>query len=146
MNMNDLYEKFITQILIENTDNFRVENRKDIYLDETNRYKMNPDILLRFKNSDRVALVADYKYKKLRHSGSSNPDMHQVLSYCTSTMSNHEVLIYSLHEVENTPPAPILNTETAIRQMTIDLGGPMENLVNECSRLAFQEKEVQRLG
>ena len=136
INMNDLYEKFLTQILIDNTDDFRVEDQKEIYLDETNRYKMNPDILLRFKNSDQVALVADCKYKKLSQSGSSNPDMYQVLSYCTSTMSNNGVLIYPLHEVENTPPAPILNTETGIRQMTIDLGGPMENLVNECSRLA----------
>lgn len=139
IDMNSLFENFVTQLLIEliNPD-FTVTRQMNLSLDENRQYRVIPDIVL--KHQHRIALIADCKYKKLTEDKprSSNNDMYQLLSYCTITESKQGVLIYPLHEVINETSSSIRNTDTVIRQVTIDLSGSIESLITESERFAQQ--------
>ena len=136
VDMNVLFEKFITQSLQENIkgSKYSVEEQFRLHLDKTKKYLMRPDIVLR--DVSQVALVADCKYKKLTNSMSSHADMYQVLSYCIATASHHGILIYPLHEAGDLSTVPIINSSTVIRQMTIDLGGSIDDLITATEYLA----------
>lgn len=136
VDMNKLFESFVTQSLKENLrdSKYLLEEQYRLYLDTNRQYLMKPDITLRDFN--RISLVADCKYKKLTDGMSSNADMYQVLSYCIATGSQHGILIYPLHEVGNLSNVPIVNSSTVIRQMTIDLGSSISELIIATEYLA----------
>ena len=138
IDMNVLFERFISQVLTETVgQGFIVKEQLKLYLDETKKYVMYPDIGLKDRRNN-IVVVADCKYKKLAESGSGNADMYQVLSYCTASRSNQGVLIYPLHEVNPLAPTRIENTNTVIRQLTIDLSGDTDELIVACSKLSQQ--------
>tara|TARA_B100001123_G_C15332258_1_gene1031601 strand:- start:51 stop:1289 length:1239 start_codon:yes stop_codon:yes gene_type:complete len=139
IDMNKLFEKFISEALKESVGarSFSVQNQSRVYLDTTKIYRMQPDIVIR--NNRFTALVADCKYKKLtvdQDLKSSEADMYQVLSYCTVTKSRHGVLIYPQHEVGHQKRIPIVNSSAVIQQMTVDMGGSIDDLESSIRVLA----------
>jgi len=92
---------------------------------------MRPDIIV--SEEGTMVLVADCKYKRLEPSEFKNHDVYQMLAYCTATRVRRGLLIYPLHSAAVQDLVIIRNTDTLIRQATIDLGkGSINELEQEC--------------
>ena len=65
-----------------------------------------------------------------------NNDVYQLLAYCTATDTRRGVLVYPMHINSAREKVQILNTEICIRQITIDLGKELGELVRTCDSFA----------
>jgi len=96
---------------------------------------MRPDIVV--SKGEAVGLVADCKYKGLEPSELKNHDVYQMLAYCTATKVRRGLLIYPVHAAVVQDLIGIRNTDTTIRQATIDLGKEdIEGLNHACDAFA----------
>jgi 5-methylcytosine-specific restriction endonuclease McrBC regulatory subunit McrC len=95
---------------------------------------MKPDILIR-RNGEVIA-SADCKYKILDESAFKNHDVYQLLAYCTATNTPRGLLIYPLHLSHSRENLQIVNSKTTVRQITIDLGKELNEMVRSCESFA----------
>jgi len=148
IDMNQLFEAFVTQVLKESARHpMTVSAQTPVYLacDKTRKQKvrMRPDIMVSAHGAP--VLVADCKYKKVDLDEYKNHDMYQLLAYCTATGVDSGLLIYPRHVVELADELRIRRTNIAIRLVTVDLGGTGEELELECRRFSdevFSQAEM----
>jgi 5-methylcytosine-specific restriction enzyme subunit McrC len=130
-----LFEAFICQILRDRVSgSLRVDTQDRIYLDRGERILMKPDILIR--RGGTVILAGDCKYKRLESDEFKNHDVYQVLAYCTATNTRKGLLVYPLHQRDTSDTVQIQNTDIVVRQVTIDLGKELAELVSSCNSFA----------
>ena len=135
IDMNKLFEKFVTQLLIDRASHsIEVTPKETVYLAEDDQVEMYPDIIVR--KAGMLALVADCKYKLLKEGEHRNDDVYQLLAYCTATHTNRGLLIYPLHESGVTDPLRVRYTDTQICANTIDLSKKGSELIRECEMFA----------
>jgi len=136
IDMNILFEKFITHILIEGLDNkFQVKDQYNLYLDKSNKYKMIPDIVISEKKTNKEIIVADCKYKRLtKDARSSNSDIYQLISYCNVTNTHNGVLIYPKDESLG-DSFEVINSSIKINQIVMDLNTEINQLKIESENL-----------
>jgi 5-methylcytosine-specific restriction enzyme subunit McrC len=135
LDMNRLFEEFVTQILRDRArGGITVGSQIPVHLGHDRKVLMRPDIVVRREAA--VALVADCKYKRVEPEEFKNHDHYQLLAYCTATGVRRGLLVYPLHVGEVRDELRVRNTETVIRQTTIDLGKEGAELIGEVDEFA----------
>jgi 5-methylcytosine-specific restriction enzyme subunit McrC len=135
LDMNKLFEAFVCQILRDRvSSSLRVDTQDRIYLDRGERILMKPDILIRRRGT--VILAGDCKYKRLESHEFKNHDVYQLLAYCTATNTRTGLLVYPLNQANTQDTVQIQNTDIVVRQVSIDLGKELTELVRSCNSFA----------
>ena len=136
VDMDKLFEKFVTQVLRERARGHMVVNDQvPVYLGHEQKVLMRPDIIVR--EGETVLLVADCKYKRLEPDEFKNHDIYQMLAYCTATRVQRGLLIYPLHAAVIQDEVEIRNTQTVVQQRAIDLSKEeTSELDHECDTFA----------
>jgi 5-methylcytosine-specific restriction enzyme subunit McrC len=136
VDMDKLFERFVTQVLRERAGaRVAVDDQVATQLGCEQKVPMRPDIVV--SKGGRVGLVADCKYKRLEPGEFKNHDVYQMLAYCTAMGAQRGLLIYPVHATVVKDSVTIRNTDTTIRQVTIDLGKEeIGKLDEECETLA----------
>jgi 5-methylcytosine-specific restriction enzyme subunit McrC len=145
VNMNDLFEQFVTEIL-ESRANGRIGVRRQHpgALDRDNKVGIIPDILVDYAYLPKIAI--DCKYKRLSLDDFKGPDLYQVLAYCTATPVDRGLLIYPRHTGGIIDEISVSNSPVVIRQRTIDLNLSPSALALESDRLTESIFEWARLA
>lgn len=113
VNMNKVYEDFITQLVEEiikeevKFQNYLIEKQSRFNsLVKEKQIITRPDIILRQKNTNRFPIIIDAKYKRQEN----NADFYQIIAY-TLAIPTAKVgcLFYPYYE---TIPAPVLTLDT----------------------------------
>lgn len=135
IDMNRLFEQFVTQILIDHRyPDVTICPQQSVHLDKQEAVEARPDLLLNISN--RAVLVADCKYKKIDQDEFKNSDIYQLIAYNIATKCNRGLLIYPLHEVSHDQKIEVTNTDIELRQVTIDLCGDLTQLKASCKDFA----------
>ena len=137
VDMNELFERFVTRVLQQRAPrHIVIDEQVTMYLDVDRVIRMRPDILVR-KNGETL-LIADCKYKKLHQGDFSNHDVYQMLAYCMAAGIARGALFYPVHNAQLWGEIHIPNSQVLIREMSLDLGGRLEEFEVECDRFARQ--------
>jgi len=136
LDMPQLFEDFVTVALrepLENTYGGRVVGQDRSNFDEAGRVLMRPDIVWKLRGTP--VAVADAKYKAEKSAGYPNPDLYQLLAYCTVLGLRHGHLIYAKGSEE---PAHHVVRHAAIEIIchAIDLEAAPSALLAQISDLA----------
>jgi len=96
--MNDLFEKFVTRVLLDELIGFRIRPQKPSenileHIEGEKPPKMRPDNLIQKNNVNR--LVVDTKYKK---DGASSADFYQATSYSLKLRCDTLLLLPQIEE------------------------------------------------
>ncbi|MBA2276212.1 MAG: hypothetical protein H0W06_00485, partial [Chloroflexia bacterium] len=135
IDMNHLFEAFVTRTLREHAPTgTTVRPQAHISLDQAGTVAMRPDIVVR--HTDRMALVADCKYKRLDIGQHRHHDLYQLVAYCTALGIDQGLLVYPRHLAPIDDVVAVRNATIAIHETTIDLSVPHNHLPAECARLA----------
>jgi 5-methylcytosine-specific restriction enzyme subunit McrC len=136
IDMDKLFERFVTQILRKRAGvHTTVEAQVSTHLGLEQKVLMRPDIIV--SEEGTLVLVADCKYKRLEPSEFKNHDIYQMLAYCTATQVKRGLLIYPLHAAVIQDEVKVRNTQTVIKQITINLGKEeIKELDQECDAFA----------
>lgn len=112
----------------------RVElQRSAEYLDEDGRLALRPDIV--WSRGNRVRAVLDAKYKAVRFDRYPNPDVYQMLAYCTRYSLPDGHLIYASGE-EEPRTHRIVGIDTQIHCHAVDLELDPKDLLTSIRSLA----------
>ena len=103
INMNDLFQEFVTQALREalNVSDRTLRDDKGIRrltLAKKDKVQLKPD--LSWWDGETCRFVGDAKYKKIIHSTVPNADLYQLLAYATALGLPGGLLIYAQGEAE----------------------------------------------
>ena len=134
LNMNDLFEKWVTEQLRLHTTTHRVEAQHQRSLGANGQVMMKPDIT--WWRDGHVAAVADCKYKLIEDGIGRAPDYYQALAYATAYDVPEAWLVYARFPGD-VPAAdvPIRHVDKTVRTFGIDLTGPIENGIEQVRRL-----------
>lgn len=135
LNMNDLFEKWVTRRLAEQIRGLQVVSQHGVALGFDREIPMNPDITLW---SDRtVVAVADCKYKLMHDGDGRSADYYQALAYATAYDLQDAWLIYARFPGDPTGSSVrVRNTNRTLHTVGIDLTGPIEKSIEQLQRLA----------
>ncbi len=132
--MNDLYEKFVRQSIVDSlADATRVRKPPRLPLDRAGNAHIQPDLL--FEQRSRSVLVGDCKYKRIGPRPDSDSDIYQMVAYCTALGLDIGVLIYPRHLADVDDELVLRRSRIRLRRMTMDLGLPLSELRSEADRL-----------
>lgn len=132
LDMNLLFEKFVTEMLITNGAripalNISPQNKEKLF--SRDNIDIVPDIVL--KSHGKYQSVIDCKYKK----GEEHADFYQIITYCGVLRTQLGALVYPKHEIE--PEIKTVNSlGYEITISTIDLALEIPELIKECGRLS----------
>ena len=89
-----LFEDFISNFAKENIkEEYTIEAQKESYLDENNKFKIKPDLIIAKEN--KIIKIIDIKYKQVsKYSDISNADIYQCITYAQSLGCNDIILLY----------------------------------------------------
>lgn len=151
INMNDLFQEFVTQALREalNVTDKTLRDDKGIRrftLAEKNKVQLKPD--LSWWDGETCLFVGDAKYKKIVHSSVPNADLYQLLAYATALDLPGGLLIYAQGEDE-AATYKIRNTCKQLEVVALDLSGSLEEILDRVKaiahRIEFLRDEARRL-
>lgn len=135
LDMNKLFEQFVTQLLINKAPSDTVVNPQlRMHLDTGKQVDMAPDIVISIKGVP--SLIADCKYKRLQSLEYKNADMYQLTAYCTAAGVSRGILTYPLSESERGEDLHVMNSSIVITHTTLDLGKEGGDFSNECESFA----------
>ena len=142
INMNDLFQEFVTQALREvlNVSDKTLRDDKGIRrltLAEENRVQLKPD--LSWWDGETCMFVGDAKYKKIDHSSVPNADLYQLLAYATALDLPGGLLIYAQGEAE-AATYKIRNACKQIEVVALDLSGTLEEILAGINVIACKIK------
>ena len=133
LDMNNLFEKFVSRILQERVDgHIRVVEQSELALGEDGKVKMIPDLIIELEGTP--VLVADCKYKQTESDTYKNQDFYQMLAYCTAADVRRGLLIYPLHSNPVKDFVKVRTVDVIIEQTAINLGLPFSEFRDECRR------------
>ncbi|HEV7677953.1 MAG TPA: hypothetical protein VGQ42_05260 [Candidatus Dormibacteraeota bacterium] len=134
VNMNDLYEKFIRQSIVDRASGtMRVRKPRRLPLDRASSAHIQPDLL--FEHHSRPILVGDCKYKRTGVKTDSDSDLYQMVAYCTALGLETGVLVYPRHLADVNDELVLRGSPIRLLRMTVDLGLPLSELRSETNRL-----------
>jgi len=137
LNMNDLFEKWVTWRLAEASHDVAVIAQHETTLGAGREIPMEPDIT--FWRDRHVVAVADCKYKLMRDGEGNNPDYYQALAYATAYDLADAWLIYARFPGDPVgSTVDVRNTDRRLHTISIDLTGPMDRLLEQVKDLAGQ--------
>lgn len=101
MNMNDVFQEFVTVALREALrlservflSDGQLKGNRRIYLDKARRVKLEPD--LTWWSGNQCLFVGDAKYKKIDYRDAPNADLYQLLAYVTALDLPGGMLVYA---------------------------------------------------
>ncbi len=139
LNMNDLFERFVTERLRRAlTGRLIVESQVTDHLDIDKQVRIRPDLSFRHPGSDQVIYVADLKYKLATGDPlARSSDYYQLLAYTTALDLPEGVLIYCRSEGEPAgKEVTVRNAGKTLHVRSVDLGGSPSEVREEIGRLA----------
>lgn len=137
LNMNDLFEKWVTRRLAEAPTGHQVIPQKTTYLGEGRRIAMAPDVV--FLRDGRVTAIADCKYKLVHDAVGRSSDYYQALAYATAAGLDESWLIYASFPGEAAHrDVSIVNSPVTVRTVGIDLTGSLADARSTVNRLAIE--------
>ena len=138
VNMNDLFETFVTERLRRALqDRLVVEGQKDDYLDVGKNVTIRPDLRFRHPGSGSVTYVGDIKYKLTADARARSADYYQLLAYTTALDLPEGVLIYC--RTDGGKPAGEVTVRHAGKKLhvrAVDLRGSPSEVAKEIEKLA----------
>ena len=146
MDMNDIFQEFVTRALREelrlSERAFRSDRRlPPIHLDTAGRVRLKPD--LSWWDGPTCTFVGDAKYKRVKHAHVPNADLYQLLAYTTALDLPGGLLIYAKGEA-NDVVHRVRHAGKQLRIATLDLSGSIESLRSEIGRLAERVRALRR--
>ncbi len=151
INMNDLFQEFVTQALREalNVSDKTLRDDKGLRrltLAEKNLAPLRPD--LSWWDGETCRFVGDAKYKKITHSSVPNADLYQLLAYATALDLPGGLLIYAQGEAE-AARYRIRNTRKQLEVVALDLSGSLEEILERVKVIArkieYMTEEARQL-
>ena len=145
VNMNDLFEEFVTRALREalgvSDRAFRKARRHDgVTLDEKNDLRLKPD--LSWWDSNKCSFVGDAKYKRILDQRVPNADLYQLLAYATALDLPGGMLIYAQGEAD-----PVVHKVRHLGKQleiaAVDLSGTLDQVIVRVGKLAERIKEMR---
>ena len=137
LNMNDLFEKWVTRRLAEHARDVQVVAQHGVSLGMGREIPMNPDITL--WRDRKVVAVADCKYKLMHDGDGRNADYYQALAYATAYDLHDAWLIYARFPGDPTGSSvQVRNTDRSLHTVGIDLTGPIRHSIEQLRRLAVR--------
>jgi 5-methylcytosine-specific restriction enzyme subunit McrC len=136
LNMNDLFEKWVTAQLAKAVGSHRVKEQDRSHLGGDGSILIKPDITI--WAGDVCKVVADTKYKLLNDDGTGRTsDYYQALAYATAYGLGDAWLIYARFpgDPEGVDVA-IRNTRKRVHTVGLDLTGDIESVVTQIRDLA----------
>ena len=135
MDMNKLFESFITQALIVRTpQGSQVSAQDRTHLDVERKVRLIPDVVAYF--GARPTKVLDCKYKIGSQDSFVNSDVYQVLAYTRSYNVREGLIVYPLSEVAFPESIKVRHDGPVIRQLTVNLDGTRTEIENDLSTLS----------
>jgi len=135
INMNSLFEAFITQALIDRTPAGSLVSSQDrAHLDIDKKVRLRPDIVTYFHA--RPNRVLDCKYKVASPDSFINTDVYQVLAYTSSYGVAEGLIVYPSSEVAAPQSIHVRHDGPIIRQVTVNLNGDRFEIENDLSLLS----------
>ena len=142
VNMNDLFQEFLTVALREALDASPKTLRSDyeVPFDENERATLKPD--LSWWDGGTCTFVGDAKYKNLTDNRSvPGADLYQLLAYATALNLPGGLLVYAESEAD-TWPYRVKHTSKRLEVMALDLSGTLDDVLDRVQSVAAS---VQRL-
>jgi 5-methylcytosine-specific restriction enzyme subunit McrC len=140
--MNRAFELFVARYLAAHFADVKgpgrtvdVDIQREIWLDEAQRERARPDIVLR--RNGRPYLVLDTKHKKLEGMPEES-DRHQMLEYCNTLRLRRGVLIYSDGTPQTVERAYAGEMSWTLRSEVLSLTGSLNEFRARCD--AFAER------
>lgn len=148
MNMNDVFQEFLTRALREelglSESAFRSDSRlPQIHLDTAEHVRLKPD--LSWWDGPTCTFVGDAKYKRVEHKAVPNADLYQLLAYTTALDLPGGLLIYAKGEA-NDVVHRVRHAGKQLEIATLDLSGSIDSLQAEIGRLAERVRALRRSG
>ncbi|MEQ1698713.1 MAG: hypothetical protein ABMA25_01320 [Ilumatobacteraceae bacterium] len=135
LNMNHLFEKWVTQRLSDLADGVQVKAQHGVTLGTGNEIPMNPDVT--FWRDRQVIAVADCKYKLMHDGEGQGADYYQALAYATAYDLRDAWLIYARFPGDPaSSTVRVRNTNCALHTVGIDLTGDIRLAVDQLEDLA----------
>ncbi len=138
VNMNDLFERFVTERLRRALQGrLVVESQTHDYLDIENEVRLRPDLRFRHPVSGSVTYVGDIKYKLTADAAARSADYYQLLAYTTALDLPEGVLIYC--QADGGKPAGEVTVRHAGKKLhvrALDLSGSPAEVGKGIERLA----------
>lgn len=135
LNMNDLFERWVTQRLTDRSGELEVEAQLRVPLGTRDEIPMKPDIT--WRQRERVLAVADCKYKISHDGHGNNADYYQALAYATAHDLADAWLIYARFPGEpEGSTVCIRNTRRRVHTVTLDLTRPMSDVIEELDSIS----------
>ena len=138
VDMNDLFQEFVTQALREalNVSDKTLRDDRGIHRltpAKKNKVPLKPD--LSWWDGENCMFVGDAKYKKVVHSSVPNADLYQLLAYTTALNLPGGLLIYAQGEAE-AATYKIRNTCKQLEVVALDLSGTIEEILARVNNIA----------
>ena len=138
VNMNDLFERFVTERLHRALQGrLVVRSQASDYLDTGREISIRPDLRFRYPGSDPDAYVGDVKYKLTTDAQGRTTDYYQLLAYTTALKLPEGVLIYC--RTDGDKPAGEITVRNAGKKLhvhAVDMTGSPAEVAKELEQLA----------
>jgi 5-methylcytosine-specific restriction enzyme subunit McrC len=131
VDMNDLFEKFIEEIVAERARAARLVLVPQAQRRLTPSVHMRPDLVLQSAGVDLA--VGDAKCKRLEIAELPNADLYQLTAYCVALGLPKGMLVYATHEPTRTEVVERAGTELLIAG--VDLSLPPQALIRQAEEV-----------
>ena len=141
MDMNTVFQEFLTQALREELDASPQTLQSDrelgrLTLDESRRVTLKPD--LTWWDGPTCTFVGDAKYKNLTRQPVPNSDLYQMLSYATALDLPGGLLVYAQGEEVDGASYQVRHSGRRLEVATLDLAGTLDQTLKSVRRIADQ--------
>ena len=134
LNMNELFEDFVTQAFLNDAGDFEIEPQRTHRLFDKRTDTIKPDIFI-LRNGMPVAVV-DAKYKRTKEEEFKNFDVYQVISYATAIGIDRAFLLYPDIECDHAWEGNVLNSPIRVAVKTVSLSQPGVSMRDQAQTLA----------
>jgi 5-methylcytosine-specific restriction enzyme subunit McrC len=143
LDMNDLFEKYISQAFLENHGQFEVKDQRRGLLFEERDVPIRPDLTILLNG--RPVAVVDAKYKRTHEEEFKNFDVYQMIAYSTALGVDSAFLIYPEEdESDSAWQGRVRRSPIRVSVHTVNLAEEGTSLRQQARILA--EKVLQQLG
>ncbi len=145
VNMNDLFQEFVTQALRETlgvSDRILRDDKgiDKISLDRDGRVPIEPD--LSWWDGDKPTFVGDAKYKDLTDRRARNADLFQLLAYATALNLPGGLLIYAQGGA-GTKTYQVRHIDRRLLVAALDLSEPLDEILQRVKKIGRSIEELR---